>query len=314
MNSEQVNELYKKYANVEEKSKTETDKVETPAKVDTKAEEVKEEPKAAETIDSDSKISDTAKEETKATPAEDKPKADEKKPTYSQQDKIDFAFQKKQAKIKKLEARNKELEEEIRKMKDLKLEDFKGQVDKYVDYKVDYNSKQQEYNRNKEEAIRFQNEEAERINNEKITRCFPDPAEQQKYNQIVRVEGPKLVAKLDEDDPEQAVLGYLDDSELAPVLIRLLIAEPSYLNEVLTKRSAMGKYRAMEKLEEKVRWAQEKMSQPKEEAPVEKEEEKKPAIPVIGSVTKSEAHKDTKPVFDPNAVLHKLKTKNKYHK
>jgi len=314
MNSEQVNELYKKYANVEEKSKTETDKVETPAKVETKAEEVKEEPKAAETIDSDNKNSDAAKEETKATPAEDKPKAEEKKPTYSQQEKIDFAFQKKQAKIKKLEARNKELEEEIKKMKGLTLADFKDKVEDYVNYKVDYNTKQQEYNRNKEESIRFQNEEAERINNEKITRCFPDPLEQAKYNQIVQAEGAKLVAKLDEADPEQAVLGYLDDSDISPVLVRLMIAEPSYLNEVLSKRSAMGKYRAMEKLEEKVRWAQEKMSQPKEEVPVAKEEEKKPAIPVIGSVTKSEAHKDSKPVFDANAVLHKLKTKNKYHK
>ena len=313
MNSEQVNELYKKYSKVEDKSKTETETVETPAKVETKAEEVKEEPKAAETIDSDNKNSDAAKEEVKATPAEDKPKAEEKKPTYTKQEQIDYAFQKKQAKIKKLEARNKELEDFIKK-KGLTLEDFNNKVEDYVNYKVDYNTKQQEYNRNKEEVTRIQNEEAERLNREKIERCFPDPVEQDKYNQIVRTEGPKLVARLDEADGEQAVLGYLDDSDMAPILIRLMIAEPSYLDEVLSKRSAMGKYRAMEKLEEKVRWAQEKMKQPKEEAPVEKEEEKKPAIPVIGSVTKSEAHKDSKPVFDPNQILHKLKNKNKYHK
>lgn len=313
MNSEQVNELYKKYTKVEDKSTTETEKVETPAKVETKTEEVKEEPKAAETIDSDNKNSDAAKEEVKATPAEDKPKAEEKKPTHTKQEQIDYAFQKKQAKIKKLEARNKELEDFIKK-KGLTLEDFNNKVEDYVNYKVDYNTKQQEYNRNKEEVTRIQNEEAERLNREKIERCFPDPVEQDKYNQIIRTEGPKLVARLDEADGEQAVLGYLDDSDMAPILIRLMIAEPSYLDEVLSKRSAMGKYRAMEKLEEKVRWAQEKMKQPKEEAPVEKEEEKKPAIPVIGSVTKSEAHKDSKPVFDPNQILHKLKNKNKYHK
>lgn len=315
MNSEQVYDLINKYQNKEVKSDTKPEVVETKANVDTKPVEVKEEPKetGTEGSDKETKSPDTVKEETTVKPTEVETKT-EKKPSYSKQEKIDYAFQKKKAKIKQLEQRNKELEEEIKKYKNLTLEDFKGNHQDYLDYKVDYNTKQQEYNRNKEEANRFKNEEAERINNERIARCFPDPDEQSRYSQIIQSEGSKLVAKLDEEDPEQAVLGYLDDSEISPILVRLLIAEPSYLNEILSKRSAMGKYRAMEKLEDRVRWAQEKMSQPKEETQVVKEEEKKPAIPVIGSVTKSESTKDSKPVFDANAELRRLKSKNKFHK
>ena len=40
--------------------------------------------------------------------------------------------------------------------------------------------------------------------------------------------------------------------------------------------------------------------------PQETEVKAKPSIPVVGSVTKSEDTKDSKPVFDPNQILHKL--------
>lgn len=315
MNTDKVNAIYEKYAG---KSDTKDEKVTTEAKVETKADEVKEVSPETGKVEADTTKAeqptnpDAVKEETNTKPVDVEAKTEKKPTIHSKQEQIDYAFQKKQAKIKKLEQRNRELEEELKKMKGLKLEDFKGEVDKYVDYKVDFTNKQNELNRNKEEASRVQREEAERINQEKIVRCFPDEAEQQKYNQIIAQEGANLVAKLDDADPDQAVLGYLDDSEISPLLVRVLIAEPNYLNEVLSKRSPYGKYQAMAKLEEKIRWAQGEMK--KRNSPQEETHPVKPAIPVVGSVTKSEAHKDTKPVFDPNAILHDLKNKNKYHK
>jgi hypothetical protein len=94
-----------------------------------------------------------------------------------------------------------------------------------------------------------------------------------------------------------------------------MIAEPKYLEDVLSKRSPYGKYEAMRELEKKVEYARNELAKgakggKAEPAPQPKP---KPAIPVVGSVTKSESTKETKQVFDPNAFLHKLNSRNTYH-
>lgn len=316
MNSEKVYDLINKYQNKEVKSDTKPEVVEAKANVDTKPAEVKEEPKetGTEGSDKETKSPDTVKEETTVKPTEVETKTD-KKPTYSKQEKIDYAFQKKKAKIKQLEQRNKELEEEIKKYKNLTLEDFKGNHQDYLDYKVDMLDKQREVKDIQEQIKTSQAEEFDETNRKKILNCFPDENAQSKYSELIANKGSELVKQLDEFDTEGAVLGYLDDSEISPLLITLMISEPSYLNNVLSKKSPYGKYREMEKLEERVLAAREQLNkQNSVPANTEKVEEHKPAIPVIGSVTKSESTKDSKPVFDANAELHRLKTKNKYHK
>lgn len=317
MKTDKVNDLYNKYANKQKeevKSETKPAEVEPKAKEETKQEVVKEDKVETGKTDADKIVNpDTTKEEVETKPVETETKV-EKKPTYSKQEKIDFAFQKKQAKIKKLEQRNKELEEELKKYKGLTLEDFKGNHQDYLDYKVDMLDKQREVKQIQDEIKTTQTQEFNESNKRKIQNCFPDEATQSKYSDLIANKGVDLVKTLDEYDKEQAILGYLDDSELSPLLITLLITEPSYLNEVLSKNSPYGKYRAMEKLEEKVQFARNKMAE-QNSKPAEKVEEKqKPAIPVIGSVTKSESTKDTKKVFDANQILHDLKNKNKYHK
>lgn len=317
MNKEKVNAMYEKYAG---KSDTKTDKVETEAKVETKPVEVKEETIATETKVSDTndtKTSDTNKVET-TQPVEKETKSDVK-PTYTKQEKIDYAFQKKQAKIKKLEQRNRELEEEIKKYKGLKLEDFKGNTQDYLDYAVDFKDKQRELNRNQEEIQAEQNAQYDEVNAKRIAECFPDENEQKKFHAIISQNGPALLKKLDAEDPDGAILSYLDDSDISPILTRILIAEPSYLDSVLMKRSPYGKYMAMDELAKRVMYAKNEMAKRNSIVPEKTEDTKpvehsKPAIPVVGSVTKSEDTKDSKPVFDPNQILHKLKTKNKYHK
>lgn len=317
MNKEKVNAIYEKYAG---KSDTKTEKVETEAKVDTKPVEVKEETIATETKvsdNNDTKTSDTNKVET-TQPVEKETKS-ESKSTYTKQEKIDYAFQKKQAKIKKLEQRNRELEEEIKKYKGLKLEDFKGNTQDYLDYAVDYKDKQRELSRNQEEIQAEQNAQYDEVNAKRIAECFPDENERMKFNAIVSKNGPALLKRLDDEDPDGAVLSYLDDSDISPILTRILIAEPSYLESILSKRSPYGKYMAMDELAKRVLYAKNEISKRNSTVPEKTEDIKpvepsKPAIPVVGSVTKSEDTKDSKPVFDPNQILHKLKTKNKYHK
>ena len=54
-------------------------------------------------------------------------------------------------------------------------------------------------------------------------------------------------------------LSYLDDCDISPLLTRILISSPEYLNEVLSKRSPFGKYNAMDKLAQRVQYAREEM-------------------------------------------------------
>ena len=321
MNRDKVNAVYEKYAG---KSDTNAEEVETEAKVETKAEEVKEETVAAgtnqvsdtNTEKDNNENPDTTKVET-TQPVEKETKVD-KKPHYTRQEQIDYAFQKKQAKIKRLEQRNRELEEEIKKYKGLKLEDFKGNTQDYLDYAVDYKDKQRELARNQEEIKSEQIAEYDELNNKRIAECFPDEKEQKIFRAIIQQNGPAFLQKLDTYDPEGAVLSYLDDCDISPLVTRILISSPEYLNEVLSKRSPYGKYNAMDKLAQRVQYARDEMKKRAEAAantiPPETEVKPKPSIPVVGSVTKSEDTKDSKPVFDPNQILHKLKEKNKYHK
>ena len=314
MNSEQVNELYKKYANVEEKSDTKPQEVDTSANVETPKEVVKEEPTTTGIVDSDAQTQnpDTVKDETSTKPVDVETKI-EKKPTYTRQEKIDYAFQKKQARIKKLMEENRSLKEELTKFKGLTLDNFGGNTQDYLDYQIDMKDKERHSKFIEDQIREAQAEEYDRRNNEKISNCFPDEVEQERFNSIVKTEGPKLLKTLDAYDKDGAVLSFLDDSDISPLLIRILVSEPSYLKQVLSKHTSMGKFREMEKLEEKVLYAKAQLANRNKAVP-EKSEDTKPALPVIGSVTKSEAHKDSKTVFDPNAILHKLKQKNKYHK
>ena len=297
-------------AKVEPETETETKGDESATATETPA-ETKTEPEKAEEpkpVDADpEKKTDTAQ------PAETETKS-ERKQNYSHQEQVDYAFKREKAKRKAAEAKYQALQKELDSLK--KKQVNKEDTADYIDYAVDLKTKEREASELQDQIRESQYAEYEQLNNARIRECFPDEAEQAKFRSVVESEGPKLVKKLDAEDPEQAVLAYLDDSPIAPILTRLLIAEPKYLDDVLSKRSPYGKYMAMQQLADKVEIARRQMAE-KDKAPEAKNPEQppaqpKPVLPVIGSVTKSDANKDTKPTFDPNALLHKLNVKGGY--
>lgn len=307
----------------ETKPADETKATETTAK----AEETKEEPKGEETttaVVEPAKEPEPEKKEPGAeTAKEDVPPATETesktddKPAqqhHSKQEQIDFAFKKEKAKRKALEAKYEQLQKKYEALQAKKPEDPKDQ-DAVIDYKVDLKDMQHEMERTQEAIQESQIREYDELNNARINACYPDPEEQRKFREVISVEGPKLLQRLEANDPENAVLGYLDDSELAPILTRLMIADPKYLDEVLSKRSPYGKYMAMQELERKVEFARNELAKKgkQDNPPAPKETKAKPAMPVVGSVTKSDSTKETKTTFDPNAILHALNSKNTYH-
>ena len=204
---------------------------------------------------------------------------------------------------------HKELEE-LRKNKPSDGSDIQTQVN----YQVDLKTKESEFDRLNDSIQESQRAEYEEINERRIQNCFAEPEEQKRFKEIIQVEGPKLLKRLDQDDQENAVLSYLDDSDISPILMRVLIAKPNILDQVLSKRSGYGKYQAMAELENNVRLAQKQLNdqKSKEKQPAETQnssQQPAPAkpLPVVGSVTKSDSTKDSKKAFDPNEYLRKLK-------
>lgn len=247
-------------------------------------------------------------EETEKKPIEDKKSSGKK---YSKQEQIDYSFQKlktrEESKRKKLEARIKELEEALNKKDN--APSFDKDKEGYIKYSVEQYGKEAEKKRLEQEYIDSKRYEAEELNRKRIENCFTDEIEREKYNTLIKNNGPDFVKLLDKEDPESVVLGYLDDCDISPILVRILMTNKEYRDQVLSKSSPYSKQRAMENLEAKVRWAQKQLENRKTK---ELEVQEKPKIPVVGTVTKSDSN-DGNIVKDYNDVLHKL-NQRKYNK
>lgn len=307
-------------ANVEESKVEETTTV---ASNDDSNSEQNNEPKPSDQNVEETKVEDTKPvEETKVESQEDNKEQPIEKPEvkkeYTHQEKVDYAFQKEKAKRKKLEARIRELEEQNRELSEQNPNDFKDDNNKLIDYYVNKRTNEAEEKRLREEYQNSYNDEFAQLNEIRIQNCFPTDEERTKYKQLCQNYGPRFIKQLDEDDPENAVLSYLDDSDIAPLLTRILMTSDKYYNEVMSKRSPYGKYNALDRLAQKVEMAREQMAKEKQNpapapqpvAPVENKV--KPSIPVIGSVTKSESEGNSEKVVDYNALLHSLNQRRGY--
>lgn len=279
---------------------------ETPAET-TPATEVKEEevPPSSET----NSVGTETVEETKPV-TETKSVVDKRK--LSKQDKINYSFAKKNAKLKKLEERIKELEAENAKFKGLKLDNFDNNHQEYIDYLWEQKSREDEQHKLESELYSQRAKEAEEINNKRVEACYPDEKDREIYTKMVAEHGKDLVAKLDEADPEHSILSYLDDSDISPILIRVLMTKPDIRNEILSKSSPYTRIIAMSKLEQVIRNSQAIIAKRNKGSNAATSEDKpaKPSIPVVGSVTKSDNISNSKGVKDYNQILHELNNKH----
>lgn len=294
---------------------------------ETKAETA--EPKTAETpkIEENNKAdTDTPKEDIKVETEPDKSndkvvekeerneKTPEKKETHTKQEQIDYAFKRLKGKNKELVQRIRELEEENKKFKENRtLDDFKNNQEEYLNYLVDKKTLSNEQSRLEREYARAKQEEFNYINEQRENNCFPNEQAKEAYFQTRKTYGPAFLKELDEVDKEQVVLGYLDDCDIAPLMIQVLLTDEKYKNNVLEKHSPYAKLRALEDLENRIRFAQSEIAKRNSTVPVKNEDTKpvetpKSTIPVIGSVTKSE-QSNGKIVKDYNSILHEMNQK-----
>lgn len=219
-------------------------------------------------------------------------------------DKSEFAFKK--LKNKEKAKRQKLISDYDAKIKSLQqeLETYKNKSEKTVSDEVDerLNAYQlSQLNAAKEQA---EQEDFEILNNERIEFCFPNENDRDRYRQLVDNGGVKLVKTLEARDPENAILSYLDDCDVAPLLIQVLMTKPEIRNNILSKRSPYNKVLAMENLANRLLQAK-KIVDGKA-----KVTEKKNKLPNIGKVTTADKSPSLPDKSNPSYWEAKLKQLN----
>lgn len=279
------------------------------ADANTPKEEVKDEAKPE---NSNEKVVEKDESNKESDNPENKETEHKEKKVFTKQEQIDYAFKREKSKRKKLEQRIRELEEENKKYKqNYTLEDFKNNTQDYVNYLVDKKSLELEKQRLKDEYTLSRQEEYNAINEQRIENCFPDENSRNAYDSLLKSKGAAFVKELDDEDPDQVVLGYLDDCDVSPLMIQILMTNEQYKNQVLSKHSPYMKLRALEDLENRIKYAQAELAKKQNSTVPEKNEDTKPveqvkpAIPVVGSVTKSD-QSNGNVVKDYNSILHQL--------
>ena len=296
MTTEEVNSyLAKKGQSEEVKEPITPEPEETAAEAPAETvEEKTEEVKGVEQKQVEDKPDDKGEEpkaEVKEEPKVEEPPKEEPKEEKKQTPR-DYAFERLKRKSKEekkqLEARIKELEEELNKGKGLKAEHFvdkEGKPDptSYVDWKLKERDMQDEIRElqhyNEERQLREDIEEDKR----RVEACFQDEKERTEYNSLIERNGKAFYDAVSEVDPNGVVFGYLSTMPEYPVVLRELMTDNKLLGyafrstdpDALKRNIAVIADQILDKRHNPI-------STPKEEPKVEVKVEPKKELPVIG--------------------------------
>lgn len=254
-------------------------------------------PENVETNDTPSenieKVSDETTEQENVVESEKVSKKVE--PTKEEKEKYAFTKlknkekQKREKLIADYENKIKTLNEELSKFKGLGKEDFKSD-DEYVNYLVDQKMKEKESNQLQMAKQDAEAEMFEEINQQRIATCFPDEKDRESYNKLIETSAKPFVELLEKHDPDNAILSYLDDSDISPLLIRVLMTKPEYRNEILSKRNPYSKVLALDNLAKQLTYAKSIIDKKRNSSNDKVTQQNvKPTIPVVGKVAKTES-------------------------
>ena len=153
--------------------------------------------------------------------------------------------------IARLERENAELK---KKLGDVDSEDFKVDNRNLSDI-VKLRTNESEAERLKEERERVMMEDDFAENERRVSTCFPDEADREIYNRLLKNSGAAFVDRLDAEDPDGVILGCLDDCDISPIVLRVMMTKPQFLNEILSKKTRHGKEVAFDTLVNRCRIA-----------------------------------------------------------
>ena len=131
------------------------------------------------------------------------------------------------AAIARLEAENAELK---KKLGDVDSEDFKVDNRNLSDI-VKLRTNESEAERLKEERERVMMEDDVAENERRVATCFPDEADREIYNRLLKNSGAAFVDRLDAEDPDGVILGCLDDCDISPIVFSIVTAPIQQITE-----------------------------------------------------------------------------------
>lgn len=267
----------------------EAPKQEEPKQEQPKAEEPKEDkPKE------DKPAEDKQKEE---TPSEDNKKRLPPSKKYTRDERIAHSFAIEKRKRQEAQAKVKELESELAKIKGLKPEDFNNDVEAYTSFRLDEQHKKDEIERQKRFIEQSEAEENAKETERKVSLCFPDENDRAEYEELISTRGRGFYEALQANDPNGVVIDYLNGVEKYPIVLRELMTNMEALAHVFRDKDPYELRHNLhvftkELLSGKTGENKGDVKQPEQEQP-----QPKPTIPVIGKQVTAQA-KPTEPVHD----------------
>ena len=120
---------------------------------------------------------------------------------------------------------------------------------------IDMNVAQRELKRVEDERTQAQIEEDQEENERRVVACFPDEADRNVYRTLVKNSGEAFAQKLYAEDPDNVILDGLDDCDISPIVVRVLMTKPKFLDEILSKKGRHAKERAFDNLVDSIRHA-----------------------------------------------------------
>ena len=212
---------------------------------------------------------------------------DKPKRKFTKQEKYDYAFAAERRKRKDLQAKYDkqiaELEERLKRYEKLTEDDYGSDKAAFINHLLDQRDERNQLaqlRKDKADADYQANlDEAMEQHAIRMDKCFADQAEKDRYINLLQNGASKFRECLNEHDPDGIVNSYLSDSELQPLMTRLLMTNPAALKKVLDHKNPtlkMFELRAIENQLQMQRRIAEKMRT--------KEQTK---LPVLGSQVKN---------------------------
>lgn len=202
-------------------------------------------------------------------------KADKSKKENKRKDKRDYAFirekNKRKAQRERYEAEIKSLKDELEKYKGLRLEDFKGDQQQYIDYRIDQQNQERKIADQMRQLDDLNRADMEAENERRVKLSFADEKERQEYVNLLERNGREFLDALQQFDQENVVMSYLNDLEQYPKVLKVLMTDKEALKSVFAKRDPTFRKLALDRLANRVL--------------TPKKEKKK--LPIIGRQTSS---------------------------
>jgi hypothetical protein len=176
--------------------------------------------------------------------------------------------------------------------------------DKRLDFKMAKNTlktKLEGLEEQRQNAINEQEEaEAEQIHQQRVDSCFDDENSKSHYLRLLENGREKFVNFLSQYDPQNTILSYLDDSELSPLMVQVLMTNPDVLKRVVSIKNPLNKVVELRSIENRIAMDRRLRSvkNPRNTQQATNSPAKK--LPSTGSQTQAGAGKDPNPVRDSN--------------